>query len=150
AYDIYPYGGAKSFVSSATLLVPTPAWGTNYMAADGFALDPAIAFAGGKPFIQIVASQDATTVTLSPTAPIEGGPGVPASGPGQPTSATLNRGQVLQLVQNAELAGSPIEADKPISVWGGSGCMNIPVGKYACDSAHQQLLPIKALGHEYA
>jgi hypothetical protein len=27
--------------------------------------------------------------------------------------------------------------------------MNIPVGNYACDSAHQQLLPVKSLGHEY-
>ena len=28
AYDIYPYGGALSYVTSATLLVPTPAWST--------------------------------------------------------------------------------------------------------------------------
>src|SRR5262249_43745678 len=44
---------------------------------------------------------------------------------------------------------SPIQSDKPVSVWGGSSCMNIPVGVAACDSAHQQLLPISALGHEY-
>ncbi|APR80187.1 Hypothetical protein A7982_05534 [Minicystis rosea] len=149
AYDMYPYGGAASYVSSATLLVPTPAWGTNYIATDAYAVDPVIASVGGMPFIQVVASEDATTVTLSPTEAIVGGGGVPASGKGQPMSVTLNRGQVLQLIQSAELAGSPILADKPISVWGGSGCMNIPVGKYACDSGHQQILPVKALGHEY-
>src|SRR5262249_47531224 len=27
AYDIYPYGGAGSYVTSATLLLPTPTWG---------------------------------------------------------------------------------------------------------------------------
>lgn len=149
AYDIYPYGGAQSFVSSATLLVPTAAWGTNYVAADGFAEDPAIAYDGGKPFVQIVASQDDTHVTISPVAAIQGGGGVPAIGAGQLANYTLAKGQVLQLLQDAELAGSPIQSDKPVSVWGGSGCMNIPIGKYACDSAHQQLLPVKALGHEY-
>jgi hypothetical protein len=56
---------------------------------------------------------------------------------------------VIQFLQNAELAGSPISSDKPISVWGGNACMNIPVGVGACDSGHQQLLPVKALGSQY-
>ena len=34
-------------------------------------------------------------------------------------------------------------------MWGCSGCINIPIGKGACDSGHQQLLPVKALGNEY-
>ena len=33
AYDILPYGGASSFLPSAELLLPTSAWGTNYVAA---------------------------------------------------------------------------------------------------------------------
>src|SRR5262249_27307737 len=44
---------------------------------------------------------------------------------------------------------SPISSDKPISVWGGSACMDIPVGTGACDSAHQQLVSVQALGHDY-
>jgi hypothetical protein len=149
AYDIYPYGGAASFVSSATLLVPTPTWGTNFIAADAYRTDPNLSFVNGQPFIQIVASQDNTSVTISPTVPIVGGPGVAGTGQGQPATYTLNRGQYVQFLQNDELSGSPISADKPISVWGGSACMNIPVGSYACDSAHQQLLPVSALGREY-
>ena len=149
AYDIYPYGGAASYVTSATLLVPTPSWGTNYIAADAYPSDPNLEAVNGQPFIQIVASQDNTSVTISPTAPITGGPGVVATGQGQPATYTLNRGQYVQFLQNAELSGSPISADKPISVWGGSACMNIPVGNFACDSAHQQLLPVTALGREY-
>lgn len=149
AYDIYPYGGAASFVSSATLLVPTPSWGTNFIAVDAYQSDPNLAPYNGQPFIQIVASQDNTSVTISPTVPIVGGPGVIGTGQGQPATYTLNRGQYVQFLQNDELSGSPISADKPISVWGGSACMNIPVGSYACDSAHQQLLPVSALGREY-
>ncbi|HVY47673.1 MAG TPA: IgGFc-binding protein, partial [Minicystis sp.] len=149
AYDMFPYGGATSYVSSATLLVPTPAWGTNYVAADGFQEDPALASDGGKPFVQVVAAEDGTNVTISPTAAIVGGSGVPPTAQGSPITYVLARGQVLQLLQDSELAGSPISADKPVSVWGGSGCMNIPIASYACDSAHQQLLPVSALGHEY-
>ncbi|APR86894.1 hypothetical protein A7982_12243 [Minicystis rosea] len=134
AYDIYPYGGAKSYVSSATLLIPTTAWGTNYVATDGWAADPAT---GGQPFVQVVAAEDDTSFTIAPV------------GASAPATYNLARGQVMQLMQDAELAGSPITSTKPVSVWGGSSCMNIPVGKYACDSGHQQLAPVRALGHEY-
>ena len=147
AYDIYPYGGATSYIASATLLIPTAAWGLNYVAADGYAEDPMV---GDPPFIQVVAAGDNTHVTISPTAAIVGGAGVAATAQGQPATYTLNKGQVLQLMQDAELAGSPITSDQPVSVWGGASCMNIPVGNYACDSAHQELLPVKAMGHEYA
>jgi hypothetical protein len=149
AYDIYPYGGAASFVSSATLLIPTPAWGTNYIAADAYEADGNLEFVNGDPFIQIVAAEDGTTVTISPTAAIVGGGGVKGTGQGQPQTYTMSKGQVIQFLQTAELAGSPISSDKPISVWGGNACMNIPVGVGACDSGHQQLLPVKALGSEY-
>lgn len=149
AYDIYPYGGASSFISSATMLVPTPAWGTNYIAADAYETDQGLVPYGGVPFIQLVAAEDGTNVTISPTSAIQGGPGVAPTGQGQPITYSINKGQVVQLAQPAELAGSPISSDKPISVWGGTGCMRIPVGSIACDSGHQQLLPVKTLGYEY-
>ena len=117
-----------SFVSSATLLIPTPAWGTNYIAADAYKIDPNLAFVNGAPFIQIVASEENTNVTISPTAAIGGGPGVAATGKGQPQTYNLARGQVLQFLQNEELSGSPISSDKPISVWGGSGRRRKPRG----------------------
>ncbi|MBI5535829.1 MAG: IgGFc-binding protein [Deltaproteobacteria bacterium] len=150
AYDIYPYGGAPSYVSSATQLIPTPAWGTNYIAADAYEVDPNLVSFGGMPFVQIVAAQDDTTVTISPTSAIVGGGGVNPTGAGQPQDYKLNRGQAVQFLQNAELAGSPISSDKPISVWGGTGCMYVPLGVYACDSGHQELLPVSAMGFAYA
>src|SRR5262249_32948524 len=36
AYDIFPYGGGQSAVTSATLLLPTTSWDTNYIAVDAF------------------------------------------------------------------------------------------------------------------
>jgi len=144
AYDVYPWGGASSYVTSATLLVPTPTWGTNFVTADAW--EPL----HGAPFTQVVASQDNTTVTMVPIAAVQGGGNVPAMAANTPSTFTLNRGEVVQFLQQARLAGSTLQADKPISVWGGSSCMNIPTNNTACDAAHQQLLPVQTLGSEYA
>lgn len=148
AYDIFPYGGAQSYISSATLLVPTSAWDTNYLAVDAFAKTQ-IAGPTAQPFIQIAANEDNTHVTINPRVAIQGGNGVQGTATNTPVTYTLSRGEVVQLKQDEELNGSPIQADKPIGVWGGNSCMNIPVTDAACDSGHQQLFPIKALGAEY-
>jgi hypothetical protein len=143
AYDVYPWGGAQSYVSSATLLLPTPTWGTNFVTADAWG--PMY----GNPWTQIVASQDATTITMVPVVDVVGGNGLPGGPANTPMTFTLNRGQVAQFLQPTRLAGSVLQSDKPVSVWGGSSCMNIPDGVAACDAAHQQLLPVQALGNEY-
>ena len=149
AYDIFPYGGALSFIASASLLVPTPAWGTNYILADAFENEPLFMQINASPFVQIVGREDNTQVTIKPAKAIFGSASVPSAPAGQPKTYTVNKGQVLQFLQLEELAGSPLSSDKPVGVWGGSGCMNIPVGDYACDCAHQQILPVNALGNEY-
>jgi hypothetical protein len=66
-----------------------------------------------------------------------------------PVSYPLNKGQVLQLSQDSELIGSVIQSDKPVGLWGAASCLNIDVADQACDSAHQQIPPVKALGSEY-
>lgn len=143
AYDVYPWGGASSFVSSATLLVPTPTWGTNFVTADGWGP------LHGYPFTQIVAAEDGTTVTMVPVVDVQGGNGAPSGAANAPMTFGLNKGQVMQFVQSTRLAGSVVQSDKPVSVWGGSTCMNIPDNANACDAGHQQLLPVQVLGGEY-
>jgi hypothetical protein len=147
AYDIFPYGGGQSAATSATLLLPTSAWDTNYVAVDAFAMS---SITPGQPFIELVAQQDGTNVTIRPSVAIAAGNMVAAAAAGTNATYTLNKGQELQFTQSAELNGSPITADKPIGVWGGASCLNIPVGIQACDSAHQQIPPVKALGYRYA
>lgn len=150
AYDIFPYGGGPSAITSATLLLPTSSWDTNYIGVEPYWT----VFPGDAnqfQWLQIIASQDATSVTISPTAAIEGGAGVAATGAGVPATYTINRGQVLQFTQGAELSGSPIQSDKPIGLVGGNRCMNIPnSATYACDAGHQMIPPVRALGNEYA
>ncbi|APR79780.1 Hypothetical protein A7982_05127 [Minicystis rosea] len=146
AYDIFPYGGGQSAATSATLLLPTTAWDTNYIAVDAFRKSQIVAEA--LPTLDVVAAEDGTEVTISPTSPISGGPGVPGTGQGVPMTYNLSKGQILQFTQSG-LVGSPIQSNKPIGVWGGATCLSVDVASAACDSAHQQIPPVKALGDEY-
>ncbi|MBK6696158.1 MAG: IgGFc-binding protein [Myxococcales bacterium] len=150
AYDMFPYGGAASYISSATLLVPVSAWGDNYVGVTGFPRGPAVPVSSlSQPFLQIAAAEDGTEVTVRPSAAIVGDTGVAPSPANTPQTYSLAKGQVLQLKQNEDLTGSIVKANKPVGVWGGSSCMYIEVTDNACDSAHQQLVPARALGTRY-
>lgn len=149
-YDIWPYGGSQTYIASATLLIPTSAWDTNYLTIDAYAAPSwATTSSPQQAFVQIVAMQNGTTVTISPTAPIVAANGVAGTGKGQPKTYNLNAGQILQLKQFDELNGSPVQSNNPIGVWGGHSCMEVDVSDTACDGAHQQLFPIKAMGNQY-
>jgi IgGFc binding protein len=149
AYDIYPYGGGQTALASATLLLPTSAWDTNYIAVDAFTSSVIAQEAGAQPTLDIVAQEDGTTVTISPVAAIVGGTGVAPANAGALATYSLTKGQVLQFTQQDELTGSAIQANKPIGVWGGASCLNIDTNTCCCDAAHQEVPPVKALGYEY-
>lgn len=146
AFDMFPYGGSTAYGSSATLLLPVSAWGTNYLGVHGYTKSQV--HPGDHLFLQI-AADEATAVTISPTAAIVGGTGVAPTGMGQPHTYNLTKGQVLQFVQDGDLSGSPIQSTKPVGLWGGNQCFNVEDNEAWCDSAHQQVPPINALGHEY-
>jgi hypothetical protein len=130
------------------LLLPTSAWDTNYVAVDAYGPDMAQS-PGSWPFVDVIAAQDGTTVTISPTAAIVGGTGVAPTGQGHPATYDLSRGQVLHLAQPAELGGSPVQSNNPVALIGGNRCFEVPDSAPACDSAHQQIPPVKALGYQY-
>jgi hypothetical protein len=144
AYQIIPYGGAGSHVTSATLLLPHEAWGTSYVTAT-----PAFV----STFVVVTAAEDGTEVSFRSTGDINGRGGVPALRKGVTGQLTLAAGQFAimhsDFVATDGLSGGILTATKPISVMGGSPCFNMPVDHGACDSAHQQLPPLEALGNEY-
>ncbi len=150
AYTILPYGGGPSAATSATLLLPTSAWDTNYIAVNAYKQSQIAAFAGAAPSLDILAYQDGTDVTLLPNVAVVGGANVKASAANTPVTYTLKAGEYLQITQPAELTGSPIQSTKPVGLWGGASCLNVLPNDQACDSAHQQIPPVKALGSSYA
>ncbi len=147
AYQMLPYGGGSAAVTGASLLLPTSAWHTNYVAVNAYKQSQA---AGTSPSLNLVAMEDGTSITLLPKAAVVGGSGVPSGAANAPLTFTLNRGQHAQITQPAELTGSPIESSHPIGLMAGHECLNVPANASYCDHAEQQIPPVRALGSEYA
>lgn len=144
AYDVYPYGGALTAISGATLLLPSRTWGKEHVAFSAYPASPTSSL---FPWIAIVAKEDGTIVKTQPKVSVAGGDGVVAAKAGDTASYELSRGEVIQFSQREELTGTPFVANKPVSVWGGATCMNVPASGQFCDAAHQELAPFSALGH---
>ncbi len=155
AYSIYPYGGASTFYPTATLLLPTSSWSTDYIAINAWpamrATIDGVHKVIGYPTLQIVATTDDTEVRLVPRSDVYDGVDVTGGAQGRLLKWKLSRGQVLQITQPDELTGSPIQSDKPIGVFGGSRCTYVPADDVqACDALQQQLPPLAQWGTEYA
>jgi hypothetical protein len=158
AYDIIPYGGATSWLPSAELLLPTTAWGTNYVAV--------VPTRGtyGVEWGQIVASVDDTHVKIAPVLPLPSGTGVAGAPAHAVTTYTLNAGEFLQWqastdtsdagdTSDMDMSGSVISSDQPIAFNGGHSYVcysSLTSTGGGCDAAHQQIPPVRALGSEYA
>jgi hypothetical protein len=148
AYDINPYGGALSFLPSASLLFPATSWGTKHMA-----IGPASS--EGASFAMIVAREDNTVVKVAPKSDFPGGGGQPPAPAGMATQYVLGAGQILQWSQpdnNFETSGAIFDSHKPIGLWTGSTYLTVEsetLGPGGSDSAHQQIAPFQAIGDEY-
>ena len=140
--SIYPFGGAASFLPTATLLLPVPTWGKQHIVVNPWEGGPGLA-------TQIVASEDETQITLLPSNEVQNGTGVKGTPAKVPATYTLNKGQVLQLVQSSDLSGSIVASDKPTTIFGGHLCANIPTTGGACDTLHQQIPAFEQWGSEY-
>jgi hypothetical protein len=150
AYDIEPYGAAESFLPSAELLLPTSAWGTNYVAAGPAKTGNDFTNAAG--WGQVVAGTDNTTVTVSPKVALPGGAGVAPAPAGSTTTYTLNAGEFIQWQDTGDMAGSVIQSDHPVAFTTGSTYLCVSSATSAgggCDSGHQLVPPVSALGSEY-
>ena len=147
AYDIYPYGGASSYLPSAELLIPSTAWGTNY-----FGIVP-LRGAQQPQWGQLVASQNGTVVTVLPNVPLPSGTNVSGAPANTQTKYTLNAGEFIQWQESNEMSGTILQSNNPIAFTGGQGydCYSSMTSSGGgCDSAHQQIMPISAFGFEYA
>ena len=124
-------------------------------------------------FVTVVATRDATHVTLRSTAHTLAGDGVITVNPGEATTTTLDAGDVLQVLSFADerctdpepapgsgdifcrpdptedLTGSIVASDAPVAVFSGHDCALVPYNRYACDHLEEQLFPVESLGRHY-
>jgi hypothetical protein len=149
AYQMLPYGGGAAAATGASLLLPTTAWGTNYVSASAYDQDsgaPPIPIPMG-PSHNYVAMTDNTSVTIRPKSGIDGGGGLGAGPAGQPYTVKLAAGEYFQITQQNPLSGSPVSSDQPIGVLGGHQIMSID--RCCGDHGEQMLAPVRALGYQY-
>lgn len=149
AYDIMPYGGARSHFPSAELLFPTTAWGDNYVL---IATPAGTHDTPGPLWAQIVATQPDTSVKILPVADLPSGTGLTATPKGTTGTFTLQPGEYAQweLTGKVDLSGSIVLADHPVAVFTGNRFYRQqPTPAPGGESTHQQNLPLGALGHEY-
>jgi hypothetical protein len=77
---------------------------------------------------------------------------VVAAPAGTTTTYTLNAGQYIQWQDSTDMAGSVITSNHPVAYTGGTGYMCRSSATSAgggCDSGHQMIPPVSALGFEY-
>jgi hypothetical protein len=172
AYDIMPFGGAKGFAPSANLLLPTSAWGTNYVAVQPTYVprhdtDPPT----DSGWIAVAAKEDLTHVDVfSPNADLGSGKEQDGVNKGVKHTVVLSAGEYLKW-QNyrrdtlGDATGTILSSDKPIALWGGDHAQNVrtstnkmavewkdsgvPSDWCCVDSFHQQIPPVSGLGFDY-
>ncbi len=101
--------------------------------------------------VAVIATEDETRVTITPTARTQRGK--PA---GKPFDIKLNRGDVYQIIPKydpstkSDLTGTLLEADKPIAVFSGHNCAYVPDPRVkACNLLVEQLPALRSWGRQF-
>ena len=86
----------------------------------------------------VVGTVDGTNVTIVPSETVGSHPA------GTPYTVQLNQGQTYQLndadVPNGDLTGTDVTSDKPVAVFGGNNCADVPSGYFYCNILTEELV----------
>lgn len=151
AYQFNPMDGSSSYLSDASLLLPSsafdkyyivPAW--PYGPADGSTTS------GYPAHVQIVASEPTQVKVTSPCETVAGA--FPSLVPNVPTTFNLTEGDFLQLTVrdfNDGFNGMYVEADKPVAVFTANDCANVPSNYCCCEHLEEQVFGLQTWGKQY-
>ena len=154
---IVVYGCVRySYSSDAFLAIPTSSWGQEYVVNTYKAHE--WSKAASPPYnlasiTSIVAAYDSTKVVFALNGTITTNT-VGGLTTGQSKTFILNKGDVVPIASgmlglNATLAGSKIVATKPIGVFSGVQCADVPTDVPWCDYLVEMELPTSTWGTEY-
>jgi len=171
AYQFNPLENVGVFSNDASMLIPQNSLGTHYRV-----LGWPERTGGLKGYVTIVGTEVDTEVTFTSSATTGAGGGVPALVAGGSFTATLQPFEVLSFETNGteqDLTGSVIDSSKPVAVFSGHECANVPYasgctnGKCdsqplwscggpddcpvvcCCDHLEEQIIPVSAWGKTY-
>ena len=148
AYQFSPLNKAEQRSTDASLLLAKAALGKRH-----FVFSAQVGNLDNTGYVTVVGVEAGTKVTVTPTADTVAGAGVPAIKAGKEYTATLGELDVLQLnaaaVKWADMTGTRVASDKPVAVFGGHTCADMPVGKSYCDHLQEQLPAVESWGWAY-
>lgn len=149
AYQWNPYG-VELFSTDASLLIPTTSLDGTYIAA-AWNTGPGGTWPYLNSQLTVVIIEDNTHIAFTPSTNVPEMNGVGPFTQGVESGAyTLDAFDVITIrptLLDADLTGTVIQADKPVAVFGGHSCANVPNGSYyACDHVEEQILPLAAWG----
>ena len=93
----------------------------------------------------ILGVEDGTTVTITPVA---GAPAYAGDNFRDPQVITLNRGEV-KMAEIEYVHAISVSADRPVAVFAGSACADVPNEVSTCDHLWSQFLPDSSLASRY-
>jgi hypothetical protein len=99
--------------------------------------------------MNVIATEDGTTVTVRPSNAMMAGSGVGALAAGVETVFTMNASDVLQLNSSVDVSGTYVESSAPVAVFGGNTCSFVPSSVSYCDHIEHQMFPITTWGDEF-
>ena len=128
------YGlNSQSQTTDAFTALPTSSLGREYLA---LSYTDVANFLFGR--LGIVGVHADTEVTWTPF------------GSSQTSSTTLQPGEVeLINVQNGDISGTKVSADKEVAVFASHDCVSVPLEYSACDHLSEQLPPVSAWGTQF-
>jgi len=135
---------AASIAHDAALIYPTPTLGKNYVTT---CYRENISGSGLAEFM-IAATQNNTTVQITPSSGIVNSLFTASRASGVTFSLVLNAGQVYDAITLTDLTGSVITSDKPIAVFSGN-VTSFVGGCSAGDHLYEQMLPPSLYGRQY-
>ncbi len=148
--------------SGATMLMPVESWGYSYLSVNSQQVIRGVTTGDGCfSWLFVVADHDNTVVEITPSVPLRNG-----AAAGIPFTATLNRGQIYQVVGAAinnisghELTGTKVKSVAnaagdcyPVAVFAGSSSTAITCNgsnSGFADNLLQQMFPVQAWGKTY-
>jgi hypothetical protein len=145
ATQFNPIGGASGFTTDASLLLPTHTLGLDYIH-----LGWNVGFGGGSS-MDILATEDETTVTITSPVNVAAAGGLPALTANVPTQVVIHKYDYIQIAAGSSmLTGARVSADKPVALFGGHSCANVPsTAVAACDHIEEQIFPLETWGVNY-
>ena len=147
AYQFSPLNKAENRSSDASLLLAKPALGKLHFVMSAPVTDPE-----DRSYVTVVGVEAGTRVTITPSVDTLAGGGIPAVKAGASHSVTITEREVLQLATStkyADMTGTRVASDKPVAVFGGHTCANLPINKSFCDHIQEQMYPVQSWGREY-